>query len=89
MKFEDAVGFVMTKTLRNMNVLFNHEFKQYGLTSEQWSLLKSLHEEDGITIKELTQRVEKDQGNVTRILDLLTKKSLIKRCINPLIKGHP
>ncbi|WP_336765924.1 MarR family winged helix-turn-helix transcriptional regulator [Paenibacillus sp. USHLN196] len=83
MNFEEAIGFAMTKTLRNMNVLFNHEFKQYGITSEQWILLKSLEEKDGISIKDLTHSVEKDQANVTRILDLLARKGLVKRCNNP------
>lgn len=82
MNNEDHVGFILTKSIRNMNMLFANEFNHYRITSEQWSLLKCL-DEGGITVKDITRMTEKDQGNVTRILDLLVKKGLVKRCSNP------
>lgn len=83
MKLDDAVGFIINSTGRNLILLLNQKFSQYGITSEQWSLLKRLEEQDGVIIKDLTQRVEKDQGNVTRILDVLEKRGLVKRTPNP------
>ncbi|WP_052339595.1 MarR family winged helix-turn-helix transcriptional regulator [Gorillibacterium massiliense] len=83
MILEDHVGFIMTKALRNLNLLFNQEFNRYGITSEQWSLLKRLDDQEGVSIKDLAQGVGKDQGNVTRILDLLEKRGFVKRCSNP------
>lgn len=83
MKLDDAIGFIINSTGRNLILLLNHKFTQYGITSEQWSLLKRLEEQDGVSIKDLTHRVEKDQGNVTRILDVLEKRELVKRTPNP------
>jgi DNA-binding MarR family transcriptional regulator len=83
MKLDDHIGFILTKALRHLNVLFNHEFSSYGITSEQWSLLKRLDEEEGISIKELAQAAGKDQANVTRILDVLEKRDFIARSSNP------
>lgn len=83
MKLDDAIGFIINSTGRNLILLLNHKFTQYGITSEQWSLLKRLEEQDGVSIKDLTYRVEKDQGNVTRILDVLEKRELVKRTPNP------
>lgn len=78
----EHVGFAIAKTLRHFNLLFNQEFNEFGITSEQWSLLKRLKGQEGISIKDLAQRVEKDQGNVTRILDLLEKRGLVERRSN-------
>ncbi|QHW33478.1 MarR family transcriptional regulator [Paenibacillus rhizovicinus] len=83
MKLDDHVGFMVTKTLRQLNVLFNQEFNAYGITSEQWSLLKRLDAQEGISMKDLAQAAEKDQGNVTRILDLLEKRAYVRRSANP------
>lgn len=83
MKLDDHVGFMLAKTVRNLTFLLNNEFSQYGITTEQWSLLKKLHEQEGSSIKDLAQGVGKDQANVTRILDVLEKRGLVQRCSNP------
>lgn len=83
MKLDHHVGFLLSKTLRQLNCLFNYEFSQYGITSEQWSLLKRVHEQEGSSIKDLALGVGKDQANVTRILDVLEKRGIVKRCANP------
>ncbi|MBM7567187.1 MarR family winged helix-turn-helix transcriptional regulator [Paenibacillus sacheonensis] len=82
-KLDDAVGFILTKTLRNLNLLFNQEFSPSGITSEQWCLVKRLDEQDGISIKELTLGVGKDQANVTRILAILEQRGFVQRSPHP------
>ena len=47
------------------------------MTPEQWTVLKRLAEQDGISQKELALKSEKDQPTVTRILDILERKELI------------
>ncbi|GMK37655.1 transcriptional regulator [Paenibacillus sp. CCS19] len=83
MKLDQHVGFLLSKTLRQLNCLFNQEFSQHGITSEQWSILKRMHEQEGSSIKDLALGVGKDQANVTRILDVLEKRGLVERCANP------
>ncbi|QHT63148.1 MarR family transcriptional regulator [Paenibacillus lycopersici] len=83
MKLDDHVGFNIARTLRNLNLLFNQEFSPYGITSEQWSLLKRLQEQEGISIKDLAHAAGKDQANVTRILDVLAKRGFVARSSNP------
>lgn len=58
-------------------------FSHMDVTTEQWSVLKSLEEEDRLTIKELSKRVGKDQAYVTRISDLLERKGYLVRQPNP------
>ena len=52
---------------------------EIDLTSDQWVVLKRCHEVQGITQKELAESTYKDPASITRILDLLTKKTLIER----------
>jgi len=42
-----------------------------------------LIEEDGATHKEIATRTEKDRANVTRLVDQLERKGLVKRVSNP------
>ncbi|MDN3233176.1 MarR family winged helix-turn-helix transcriptional regulator [Priestia megaterium] len=83
MKLDEAIGFLINTTARNLILLLSNAFSKHNITSEQWTLLKSLEEKDGITTKELVTRVQKDQGNVTRILGLLEEKSLVEKRANP------
>jgi len=82
-RLDDALGFAINLTGRALTRLLMSAFAPYDVTPEQWSILKRLEEGDGITIKELSKRVGKDQANVTRISDLLQRKELIKRKPNP------
>ncbi|MDR7317520.1 MarR family transcriptional regulator [Brevibacillus nitrificans] len=83
MKLDDAVGFLINNTGRSMTRFLTSAFSHLDVTTEQWSVLKSLEEEDRLTIKELSSRVGKDQANVTRISDLLERKGYLVRQPNP------
>lgn len=54
-------------------------FKPYDLIPEQAGILRRLGEQDGISQKELAIRAAKDQRNITRLLDQLEKKKLVRR----------
>lgn len=83
MKLEDSIGFQINQTGRRLSQLLGHRFLPYEVTTEQWSVLARLNEEDGISQKDLAHRVGKDQTNVTRILDQLERKGLVVRRPNP------
>lgn len=46
-------------------------------------IMNRLFESGGISQKELSERTLKDQGSLTRTLDRMEKKGLVKRQINP------
>lgn len=83
MKLNEAIGFLINNTGRDLILLLSSMFSEHSITSEQWTILKSLEEGDGITTKELVERVQKDQGNITRILSLLDQKDLVDKKANP------
>ena len=55
----------------------------FGLTGEQFHLLKSMDPSIGQQQNELCKLVDKSPANLTRILDRLEKKKLIERRDNP------
>ncbi|WP_284640100.1 MarR family winged helix-turn-helix transcriptional regulator [Paenibacillus silviterrae] len=82
MKLEDSFGFLINHAGRRMSQLLTLHFQAYDITTEQWTVLHRLAEQDGISQKELARRTEKDQTNITRILDHLQRKGLIERRAN-------
>ncbi|MNJ52658.1 putative HTH-type transcriptional regulator YusO [compost metagenome] len=82
MRIKDSLGYIITNTGRKITQHLTQKFHKYGITSEQWGVLQTLTEEDGITQAELSRRTEKDPTNVTRILDQLERKEFIRRAAN-------
>jgi DNA-binding MarR family transcriptional regulator len=83
MTLDDSLGFIINHAGRRISHLVSLHFQPYDITIEQWTVLARLAEKDGINQKELARRAEKDQTNITRILDLLQRKGLIERRPNP------
>lgn len=76
---EESLGFIISRTNQKLSNYLTRKFKPYDITPEQWGLLNRLWEKDGISQKELSEITMKDQTTVTRILDKLERKGLIKR----------
>ncbi len=49
------------------------------ITPEQWSVLCCLWEEDGLNHAEIARRTGRDKFTITRIINLLEKKELVRR----------
>ena len=79
---DDSLGFQISKLSRKMAQLLASRFKPFDITVEQWSVLCRLREQDGITQKELAARAVKDQPTITRILDCLDRKEMVRREAN-------
>ena len=78
-------GFVLERTAKRMKQSFKQELKRagVGVTVDQWVVLYELSKEDGLGQYEIGERVFKDAPTLTRIIDLLGKKELIKREPDP------
>ncbi|TBL75285.1 MarR family winged helix-turn-helix transcriptional regulator [Paenibacillus thalictri] len=79
MSIDNSLGFILNHAGRKLTQMLTLRYQPYDMTTEQWSVLNRLDEQDGITQKELAIRSEKDQTNVTRILDQLERKGLAER----------
>jgi len=80
-KLEDVYFFLLERTVRRFRKFGQREFSKRGidLSSEQWVVMKRVHETPGITQKEIAESTYKDPASVTRMIDLLEKKGLLVR----------
>lgn len=53
--------------------------KGYDITFEQWTVMNVLYTEPGLIQSEIAMKTYKDKTNVTRILDVLSRKGYVVR----------
>jgi len=80
--FEDSLGFQVNKTANVMRNRFNHFLKPYGLTAEQYVILKAINENSRITPSQLAEILGKDKTTITRMIETLVKHGFIQRLKN-------
>ncbi|MEZ4887977.1 MAG: MarR family transcriptional regulator [Chitinophagales bacterium] len=73
--------FHLEKAYKQFKKYKNDCFKKEGidLTGDQWVVLKSIHENEGIHQIELAKKCFKEPASVTRILDVLERKTWVER----------
>ncbi len=81
--FQDSIEFKISKVLSKWKRELLKDFKTYDITTEQWSLLTRLWEKDGISQTQLAHKTSKDLPTITRILNKIEKKGLVKRQSDP------
>ncbi len=80
---DNSLGFILNKTALFSKAHFNNLIKPYDISPEQWSLIFRVVERSGLTQKELSDSTYKDQANITRSIDRLEQKGLLKRIEHP------
>ncbi|HKJ63991.1 MAG TPA: MarR family transcriptional regulator [Desulfopila sp.] len=80
---EEPIGRLIYKTSLDLRNYAEKLLNPYGLTMEQFHILKSTSTEAGISQSQLCVSVGKKPANITRLLDRLEKKGWIERQPNP------
>lgn len=78
-RLEDSLGFQVNMTANAMKNRFNNFLKPYGLTSEQYVIMKSVEENPDVTPTLLSELTFKDKTTITRMIDTLVKKEILIR----------
>lgn len=80
-KIEDVILFQVDLTSKVSKQRTQRDFDNLnlGITVEQWVILKIISESPSISQKELAQKSYRDPASITRTLDLLEKKDLLRR----------
>ena len=75
---------MLNRTARRVKQFAQKRFKDYafGITVDQWTVLKVLDENNNLNQSELAKATFKDTPTLTRILDLLVDKSLVERVMD-------
>ena len=78
-RLDDSLDFKLVRVVNKLRCQIGRQLKHLDITSEQWVVLARLWEQDGLTQKELAEKILKDQANMTRILDKVVKKGWVQR----------
>lgn len=80
---EESLGRVIYFTAQDMHNFAEKILKPFGLTLEQFHLLKNMPVGEGLSQRKIGEIVNKRPANMTRILDRLEVKELVVRRNNP------
>lgn len=74
-------GNLIRRSSDEMKAGLHRAFRDQGLdfTSEQWALLNTLWEQEGLTQSQLAERAYKDRPNITRMLWVLERRGLVAK----------
>ena len=75
----ESVGYMMRRILHMFTAEVDRQLEPSGLTSAQWVPLLKLHMGSGSTVAELARGCQQDAGSMTRLLDRLEAKGLVRR----------
>lgn len=76
---EESVGYLMKRILATVADAIEREMGPNGLTNAQWIPLFKLYVGSASTVAELARECNLDAGAMTRLLDRLETKALLKR----------
>ena len=71
------------RTLRNAKHETRIGENQVEITPEQWFILFRLYEQDGLSQSDLADKLLQDHPNITRMIDALEAKTIIRRDNDP------
>ena len=76
---ELAVGMLIGRARSTLLTNLDAELEQYGLTGVQYAVLKHLADGTALTAVDLSRILHYDTGSMTRMLDRLEEKGLLRR----------
>ena len=76
---EKSVGYLMRQVVTSMGRVVDQRLESMGLTNAQWLPLLKLQLGQAANVAELARECEVDAGAMTRMLDRLEAKNLIRR----------
>jgi DNA-binding MarR family transcriptional regulator len=83
-RLDRVIFYSLDKTIKTYRQFAQKRFFEQGfdITIDQWLVLNAIYEKPGITQLEIAGKVFNDTASVTRIIDLLIKKELLKRDVH-------
>jgi len=78
-RVEESVGYLINRLAQTVTRELDRRMADLGLTDAQWKPLLMLHQGECSTAADLSRMACHDTGAVTRLLDRLEAKGLIRR----------
>ena len=76
---ENTVGFLLWDANRAMNREFSDRIEQYGVSLGLWPFLRALWERDGLTQRELSEKVRMKGPTTVAALNRLEASGFVRR----------
>ena len=76
---EDTIGFLLWDANRAMNREFSDRIARHGVSLGLWPFLRALWEGDGITQRELSEKVRMKGATTVAALNKLEDRGLVRR----------
>lgn len=80
---QEHTGYLITDVARLYRTALDRKMGRFGLTRSQWWLLSFLIYFDGITQQQLADLMDVGKAGVTKLIDKLEAKGLVKRVGDP------
>lgn len=78
-RVEESIGYLINRLAQTLGRELDHRMIDLGLTDAQWKPLLLLHQGKCSTAADLSRMACHDTGAVTRLLDRLEAKGLVRR----------
>ena len=82
-EWTNSLGYLVRKSFRSVSRALEARTSEYGVTAAQWHFLRVLWIEDGISQRELSQRVSMREPTTVIAVKRLEKAKLITRRQSP------
>ena len=79
---QNSLGYLLRDTYRAFTKVLQSRISAHGVTIGQWYFLRVLWEEDGLTQRELSQRVGMMEPTTVTALNGMEKRGYVKRVRN-------
>jgi DNA-binding MarR family transcriptional regulator len=79
---QQSVGYLMRYGYRAFAKAISAELNPFQISSGQWSVLRVLWEEEGLSQVELAERMRVEKASLTGVLEAMDKHGLIARTRN-------
>lgn len=80
--FDDSIGYLARLIFRSFSSLRERRTREYGISSGQWTFLRQLWREDGISQRELSRRIAMRDATTAVTLRTLERAGLVRREVN-------
>ena len=82
--FENSLGLAIKNASKSLERALDMELRgQYGLSGGQWKVILSLSVQNGLSQKDLAERIFVDSTTLVPIIDAMEKKGLVERKTDP------
>jgi MarR family transcriptional regulator for hemolysin len=82
--FRNSIGYIINRTAKAFVKALDSQLREkVGVTAGQWKVLVMLFDQNGLTQKEIADRLELDGATLIPIIDKMEKDKLVVRKVDP------